>query len=158
MKMRYMMDTPLVERLILDDIFVYRFYQNNRAAVDAYLLLVDADIQAHLDTEPVNASMYYVIDVSRSGMFSVNYMRQRVNTIVGKKPRVPTSYIAYVTDAPNDEILVNLINALTARQLEHTRKIFPSEQFDEAIAWLARLREQEDSEQNEIYTAKDDES
>lgn len=136
------MSELLVERLIIRDIFVYRFYKNTRQAVDDYLKLVDADIQSHIDTNSADAPMFYALDVSRSGMFSVNYMRQRVNSIVGAKPRIPVSYIAYVTDNPNDSILVNLINALTARQLAHTRKIFPADDFDQAINWLISVVEQ----------------
>ncbi len=137
------MSDVLVERLIIREIFIYRFYKNTRQAVDDYLKLVDTDIQSHIDTNSADAPMFYVIDVSRSGMFSVNYMRQRVNSIVGAKPRVPVSYIAYVTDNLNDSILVNMIDALTARQLAHTRKIFTADDFDQAIDWLTEIRQQE---------------
>lgn len=137
------MNDNLVERLIVDDILVYRFYKNSREAVDTYLTLVDPDIGAHVEAVGGDKPMFYVIDVSRSGMFSVNYMRQRVDKLVGERPAVPVSYIAYITENPNDSILVNLINALTARQLAHTRKIFLADQFDEAIAWLVGVRAKE---------------
>ncbi len=141
------MSANLVERLVADDIPVYRFYKNTREAVDAYLLLVDPDIQAHINAGKIDEPMYYAIDVSRTGMFSVNYMRQRVDKLVGAKPRVPVSYIAYISQSLNDSILLNMIDALTARQLAHTRKIFTADQFDDAITWLADIREKEHAKQ-----------
>jgi len=137
------MTEQLVERLVERDIVVYRFYAKSRDAVDKYLTLADPDIQGHIDAGNVDKPMFYVIDVSRSGMFSVNYMRQRVNKLVGEKPKMPVSYIAYVTDEPQDSILVNLIDALTARQLAHTRKIFAADKFDDAIDWLIVMRNKE---------------
>jgi len=138
-----LMSEQLVERLLVKDIPVYRFYENSREAVDTYVTLVDPDIEAHANNMGADKPIFYVLDVSRSGMFSVNYMRQKVNKLVNDKPRVPVSYIAYITSDPNDSILVNLIDALTARQLEHTRKIFLADQFDDAIDWLVSIREKE---------------
>ena len=130
------MSEKLVERLVIRGILVYRFYQNTRQASDAYLKLVDVDIQSHIDAGYTDKPILYVLDVSRSGMFSVNYMRQRVSAMVKEKLFWPESYIAYVTDTPNDLVLVNLIDALTARELDHTRKIFRTEELDQAIDWL----------------------
>lgn len=138
-----LMSEQLVERLLVKDIPVYRFYENSREAVDTYVTLVDPDIESHANNIGADKPIFYVLDVSRSGMFSVNYMRQKVNKLVNDKPRVPVSYIAYITSDPNDSILVNLIDALTARQLEHTRKIFLADQFDDAIDWLVSIREKE---------------
>lgn len=136
------MDTPLVERLIVRGIHVYRFYDKSRQAADAYIKLAEPDIQEHIDTYPEDQPYLYVLDVSRSGMFSVNYVRDRVNEVVKRMPRWPESYIAYVTDNPGDSIMVELINAMTSRQLEHTRKVYKTEDFDLAIDWLVSVREQ----------------
>lgn len=136
------MDTPLVERLIVRDIHVYRFYDKSRQSADAYIELASPDIKEHIETQPEDMPFLYVLDVSRSGMFSVNYVRDRVNQLVKTMPRWPESYIAYVTDNPGDSILVELINAMTSRQLEHTRKIYKTADFDQAIDWLVSIKEQ----------------
>lgn len=132
--------THLVERLIVRDIYVYRFYEKSRDASDAYIALVKPDIQEHIDTYPEDQPFLYVLDISHSGMFSVNYMRDRVNEVVKTMRFWPQSYIAYVTDNPGDSILVDLINALTSRELEHTRKVYKTEDFDQAIDWLVSVR------------------
>lgn len=139
------MEETLVERLVERDIIVYRFYKSSRLAVDQYLSIVDPDIEAHIATYGYDDPMFYVLDVSRSGMFSVNYMRERVNEVVKRHQKTPLSYIAYVTDNPADSVLVNMIDALTARQLEHTRKVFAAQQFDDAIDWLLSTRTQHKS-------------
>jgi hypothetical protein len=134
------MDEKLVERVIVRGIHVYQFNTNTRQAADEYLKLADPDIQAHIDAGNINVPFLYILDVSRSGMFSVNYMRQRVNQLVESKEYWPESYIAYVTNKPDDSVLVNLIDALTSRELDHTRKVFKTEQFDQAVDWLLSVQ------------------
>jgi len=136
------MSEKLVERLVVRGILVYRFFQNTRQACDAYLNLADVDIQAHLDAGHTDKPILYILDISRSGMFPVNYMRQRVNALVETKSHWPESYIAYVTDKPDDSVLVNLINALTARELSHTRKVFKTDEFEQAVDWLLTIQKE----------------
>ena len=118
----------------------HRFYQNTRNAVDQYLAIVDKDVQAHIDAGDVDKPMLYVIDVSRSGMFSVKYMSARATPLMKKHAKFPESYIAYVTDKPDDSILVSLIDALTSRKQEHTRKVYKTEEFEQAIDWLRSVQ------------------
>lgn len=136
------MNDTLVEKLIIRGVSVFRFYKNNRDAVDQYLTLIDADIQAHIDAGNLDEPMTYVLDVSRSGMYSLNYMRTRAVDFIKQRDKSPESYIAYVTDKPNDSILVNMLDALATRDLDNTRKIFKTEDLDGAIDWLLSIKKQ----------------
>ena len=134
------MSDKLVEKFDIRGISVYRFYKNNRDAVDQYLTLIDADAQAHIDAGDVDKPMAYVLDVSRSGMYSLNYMRNRASVIIKLKSEFPASYIAYVTDKPNDAILLNMVNAMATQDVDNTRKIFKTEDLEQAVDWLLGIK------------------
>lgn len=132
-------EDQLVEKLIVRGVAVYRFKDNTRYAVDQYLDLVDADVTAHIEAGHVDTPMCYVIDVSQSGMYSINYMRGKAEIYVSRHDKFPENYIAYVTDDLNDSILVNMLNAMAQRGLSNTRKLFKSDVLDEAIDWLLTI-------------------
>jgi hypothetical protein len=140
------MSEKLVEQLTVRGISVYRFYKNTRDAVDQYLATIDAEADTHIKAGNVDKPMIYVLDVSRSGMYSLNYMKTRAGSLIKQRDKFPDSFIAYVTDNPTDSILVNMVNALASRDLDNTRKIFKTEEFDQAIDWLLSMKEKfEDS-------------
>jgi len=135
------MSDKLIEKLIVRGIPVYRFYKNTRDAVDQYLTIISADTDTHIEAGNVDKPMTYVLDISQSGMYSLNYMRTRAATLIKQKEKLPENYIAYVTDKPNDAILVNMLNALATHDLESTRKIFKTEELDQAIDWLLAIQD-----------------
>ncbi|GEM_PF-682517 len=144
------MSDILVERLVVDDIPVYRFYKSTRYAVDEYLLLVDDERKAHIEAGKDDTPMYYAIDVSRSGMFSINYSIQRAYQLVSDKTKIPPSFIAYITNDPNDSVLVSIMDGMTDRRVTtQSRKIYTDDKFDDAIAWLVSLREQHKNDSEE---------
>jgi len=138
-----MMSDVFVEREKNQDIIVYRFHQSGRKAVDQYLELISQDAVQHLESKQSSKSMFYVIDVSASGMYPLNYMRREATRVMGTFDAFPKSYIAYVVDNPNDSVLVNMVNAITIRELQNSRRVFKVEQMDDAIAWLIEERSRE---------------
>ncbi len=140
------MSDILVEKDEIQGIKIYRFLKNNRNAVDQYLALIDADAYTHEVSVGAEIAMTYVIDVSKSGMYPVTYMRQVAVPMMAKHDNFPKNYIAYIVDNPNDSILVDMVSAITARELDNTRKIFQTEQMDEAIEWLSSVRQQENGD------------
>ena len=138
------MNDKLVEKVSVRGISVFRFYKNTRDAIDQYLTMIDAEMNEHIHAGHVDKPMIYVLDVSQSGMYSLNYMRTRAAELIKQKEKLPENFIAYVTDNPNDTILVNMLNALAVRDLESTRKIFKTEDLDLAIDWLLGIKKKSD--------------
>ncbi len=136
------MSDILVEKDEIKGIIIYRFFKNNRDAVDQFLLLADEAAYTHLASDNADKPMLYVLDVSRSGMFSLSYSQQKAKPLVEKHKSSLSSYIAYVIENLNDKILVDMFDAMTARKLQSTRKVFHTQQMDEAVEWLISVREQ----------------
>lgn len=136
------MSEILVEKDEIQGITIYRFFKNNRDAVDQFLLLADEAAYIHLASDNADKPMLYVLDVSRSGMFSLSYSEQKSKPLVEKHKPSLSSYIAYVIENLNDKILVDMFDAMTARKLQSTRKVFQTQQMDEAVEWLLSVREQ----------------
>lgn len=130
------MPNPLVIRKVIEDIPVYEFYKNNRQAVDQYLEIAFPYVREHIEQGQVNHPYCYVLDVSRSGMYPINYLLQRSRAFLSEFEFVPEHYIAYITDNSSDTVLVNMIDGLTARNMAHTRRIFLPDELDKAIEWL----------------------
>lgn len=134
------MQEKLVERVTVRGLTVYRFYQKSTDAVDHYLMLAQEDVQAHIAAEGDDALWCYAIDVSQSGMFSLNYMRNKATPLIKSVENFPVNYIAYLTNNVNDTILVNMLDALAKRELQTTRKVFHINQLDDAIDWLLSIQ------------------
>jgi hypothetical protein len=134
------MSDVLVEKDALDDITIYRFLKNTRAAVDQYLDMADADAYQHEKTKGSDTPMVYIIDVSQSGMYPISYMKQKATSIMAAHDNFPKNYIAYVIDNPSDSMLINVVDAMTARDIENTRRVFKSDQLNEAVQWLSSIK------------------
>jgi len=136
------MSDVLIERLLDRDIVVFRFYKSTRQATDEYLHLVEDYRKEFIEKYTVEQTMFYVIDVSRSGMFSVNYATRKMSELLTDKTQIPKSYIAYVIGNPADKLLFDVISGVAARQTTtQSRKVFMAEQYDDAIDWLLSIRE-----------------
>lgn len=133
------MDDIVVEKLFVRKIPIYRFHKNTRDAVDQYLALINIAVQEHIEAGHVDEPMGYVIDVSRSGMYSLNYMRSRAKPMVESYEKFPENYIAYVTSNRSDEVVVNMINGITRNELQNTRKVFTESELEHAIDWLLEV-------------------
>lgn len=137
------MSEILVEKDESQGIKIYRFFKNTRSAVDQFLLLFDIDAYEHEETLGADVPILYIIDVSRSGMFSLSYLQQISKPFIEKHDPSLRAYIAYVIENVNDKILVDMFDAMTARKEYHsTRKVFQTKQIDEALKWLVEIREQ----------------
>ncbi len=133
------MTDTLIEVEHVDNVTIYRFIKSNRQAFDEYLRLFKAEMQKHVDAGRQDEPYPFILDVSQSGMFSVNYMIQATKPIIASFDPFPENYIAYVTNNMTDAILVNLIDGLTARGFAHKRKLFHIDDLDKAIDWLNNL-------------------
>jgi len=116
-----------------DDIFVVKFYKNDRTAADTYMARILPEIKQH---SVANKPMLIVLDISIAGMFSLQYTAHQMQTALADISPVPIMYIAYLTNDMQDKVLVEMMNSLTARKVAHTRRIFPADGLDDALAWL----------------------
>jgi len=120
-------------------ITIYRFRAKSRDAYDEYLRKFKVEMQKHVDAGKQDQPYPYILDVSQSGMFSINYMMQATKPVIASFDPFPENYIAYVTNNMNDLVLINLLNGLTARGFAHKRKLFHIDDIDKAIEWLKSI-------------------
>lgn len=135
------MHTSPVEKHEIDGIPVFKFHTSDRKAVDHYAVIVEPVLQEHIDQHQDKKPLCYIIDVSESGMFSIQYVTSVIGAVLSKFKYRPQHYLAYLTNNPKDKILVEMINGLTARNMAHTRRIYTPDQLQEAIDWLVEIRD-----------------
>lgn len=121
-----------------DDIIIVKFFKSDRNAADAYMATILPEIKTHISGENADKPMLIVLDISDSGMFSLQYITQQMQVALAPLPRTPTIYIAYLSSDMQDKVLVDMMNSLNARKVAHTRRIFPTDKLDEAIDWLKK--------------------
>jgi len=133
------MSEQYIEVEYIDGITLYRFLSNRRDAYDEYLAKFKVQMQKHVDDGKQDEPYPYILDVSQSGMFSINYMMHATKPIIASFDPFPENYIAYVTNNMNDSILIQLLDSLTARGFAHKRKLFHIDDIDKAIEWLKTI-------------------
>jgi hypothetical protein len=133
------MSEKLVEINYVSGVTVYSFVNNSRQACDEYMAFFKIEMQKHVDAGKQDEPYPYILDVSKSGIFPIQYMIASTKPIIASFDPFPENYIAYVTSNLNDAILVNLISGMTARGFAHKRKLFHIDDFDEAIDWLTTI-------------------
>lgn len=131
------MSDPLVHFYEENGIYVCVFYKNSRQAVDDYSQAAWKMLQAQAAEYGAPRSNCFLIDVTQSGMFSVTYAAQRMTTLFKNAAfTMPEQYVAYVTSNLADDMIVRMMNGLTLRNMQHTRRVFHDKQRDEAFEWL----------------------
>lgn len=123
----------------VDGVTIYRFEKSHRAAFDEYLVHFKDDMQKHIDAGRQDEPYPFILDVSKSGMFSINYMMLATKPIIASFDPFPENYIAYVTNNMSDSVLIQLLDSLTARGFDHKRKLFHIDDIDKAIEWLKTI-------------------
>lgn len=119
-----------------DGIDIYHFYSVSRPAIDTFYDIAMPIFQDHIDQYADSVPLFYVLNLSDTGMYPVRYMMNKAVEEIAKKAYHPQHYIAYVTSNPQDNMLINILQQLSTNNLEHTRKVFLPHQVDEAIMWL----------------------
>jgi len=133
------MQEKLIEVEYVRGITIYRFLDNTRVAFDEYLELFKIEMQKHVDAGKQDEPYPFILDISESGMFPIQYMIQQTKPVIASFDPFPENYIAYITSNMNDDVLINLINGLTARGFAHKRKLFHLSKINEAIDWLLTI-------------------
>ena len=133
------MEGKLVKLEYVRGIAVYRFESNSRFAFDEYLEIFKVDMQKHIDAGKQDQPYPFILDVSKSGMFPINYVVQQTKPVIASFDPFPENYIAYVTSNMNDSVLINLIDGMTARGFAHKRKLFHIDNIDDALNWLSSI-------------------
>jgi len=133
------MTQEYIEVEYIDGVTLYRFLSNSRDAYDEYLRKFKAEMQKHVDAGKQDQPYPFILDVSNSGMFSINYMMQATKPIIASFDPFPENYIAYLTDNMNDSVLIHLLDGLTARGFAHKRKLFHIDDKHKAIEWLKTI-------------------
>lgn len=134
-----MMPEESIEVEYIDNVTLYRFLSNSRQAYDEYLAKFKVEMQNHVDAGKQDEPYPFILDVSQSGMFSLNYMMQATKPIIASFDPFPENYIAYLTDNMNDSVLINMLDSLTARGFAHKRKLFHVDDKQKAIEWLMTI-------------------
>lgn len=133
------MAEAMVEMEYVRGVTVYRFLNNTREAFDEYLKIFKVEMQKHIDAGNQDKPYPFILDVSKSGMYSINYMMRATKPVIASFDPFPENYIAYVTKNMNDSVLINLLDSLTARGFAHKRKLFHIDDMDKAIDWLLTI-------------------
>jgi len=134
------MTTDYIEHQHDKGIEIYHFRQVSRAAIDEFYSIAMPIFKSHVEQYQDNMPLFYVLDLSESGMFPVKYMMNKALTEMNKFEYRPLHFIAYVIANTQDKMLIDILSQLSARNLGHTRKIFKPDELDDAITWLHEVR------------------
>jgi hypothetical protein len=112
------------------------FTNNSRQAVDTYIDQMIIVMEKHIASAGVNVPMRTLLDVTQSGMFSVKYASTVVTERLQAYPSRPEQFYAYVVNSMQDEAVIQMMDAILARRLQHQRRVYTADQYDAAVAWL----------------------
>lgn len=123
-----------------DGVDIYHFKRVTRGAIDEFYTIAMPIFEIHVKQHQDKVPLFYVFDLSDSGMFSIKYMIDKALKEINEIEYHPIHYIAYVIANTRDKMLIDILEQLTARNLAHTRKIFKPHELSEAITWLQEVR------------------
>lgn len=118
------------------DIFEIIFKDKSRDAVDEYAEAILEYGMSLRDENKLNRPIYIIVDISQSGLYSLQYALTRIRTNIVQLSDLPRAYFAYITDDHGDRILINQFAFMQNSRSKDSRQVFGSDQRDEAIAWL----------------------
>ena len=75
------MTDALVEIVKEDPIYFVTFHDNSRKAVDTYFDLILPELLSHIEQTRIDYPFLLVLDISQSGMFSLQYANQRMTSV-----------------------------------------------------------------------------
>lgn len=118
-----------------DDVHIFTFKNSSRNACKEYIALVSENLPGWIEKYD-RRPFLVILDVSESGLFSISFVKELTLRMFDSLPFVPTLRIAYVTDSPQDIMVINTLNPATVNILNNTRQVFSPDDMDAAIAWL----------------------
>lgn len=130
------MSQQLITVKIENAIPIFHFHKITPPALEEYLETATPYLLNHIEIYEDRVPFCYVIDLSESGMFPVKLMMDKAKKVLNSIEKSPVHYVAYTIDDPRDEMLLSILDMLSARQLQHTRKIFTPDKLADAVAWL----------------------
>jgi len=134
------MKTNYIEHRHENGVEVYHFKAVTRAAIDEFYTIVRPIYAKHVEQYEDKIPLFYVMDLTESGMFPVKYMMNKAIQEISVHKYQPQQYVAYVITNTQDQMLINILEQLALRNLANTRKIFKPEQLDAAVQWLQDVR------------------
>jgi len=118
------------------DILEIQFHSNSRAAVDEYIQMILEYANSLREEDKLDTPLYMIIDVSKSGMYSLSYGTAQITKIIPQLRDLPTTYAVYFADATQDKFMVEQLQYFPSTRSKDTRRVYSSHQREEAIEWL----------------------
>lgn len=119
-----------------DNIHVFNFSQNTRAAADQYMQLMYAALEEWILEGHENDPFLLLLDISDSGLFPISHTLSRPIPLLGKYKRIPQRFMVYLTNNKRDLLMLDQIKEGNPAEWEMARRIFPPQDREEARNWL----------------------
>lgn len=112
------------------------FSDNSRDAVDEYVQVLLDYVQYWKEKRISDQPAYIILDVSKSGMYPINYGTTALGKIINELADLPLAYGAYITDSTNDRYMIERLRYFPSTRRQDTRRVFTSAEREQAIKWL----------------------
>jgi hypothetical protein len=117
-----------------DDVHEFKPLISTRDVIQPYMDVLDRIMPETIEQNKPCALILW--DLTDTQIFPLRLQKGYFKKMVEKYPKIPIAYVAYLTDRHSD---ITLINAhFTVRK--DTRKIFSTQQHQDAIDWLTDCR------------------
>ena len=130
------MSTANVTLNIVDNVHIFTFHNSSRRAAKEYVNMGGIKLREWIDAYD-KTPFPVILDISKSGLFSVSYVKELTQKDFESLPFLPEIHLAYVTDKPHDIMVINTLNPMAANHLNNTRRVFSPKEMDKAIEWLS---------------------
>ncbi len=117
------------------EVYEIKFKNNSDAAVAEYADAILEKGREFLEQKRT-APIYILIDITQSGLYSLQFAIQYIRRNTEQLSDVPNAYFAYLTDSPSERILIQQFSFFQNTRSRDSRKVFASHAREEAIAWL----------------------
>jgi len=122
-------------------VFEVIFADNSRSAVDEYVEAVLQFAESLRGTEAMNRPIWLLIDVTQSGIYSLQYSRTKIGELVKQINDIPKAYFAYLVEDAQDRYVIENFSMTGNPRQKDTRQVFTGAERDKAIMWLIEQTE-----------------
>lgn len=129
------MSNALVTLEIVDGVHIFRFKDSSRRACKAYVEMAGVKLREWIEKYD-RRPFPLILDISKSGLFSVSYVKELTAKNFQTLPFLPEIYLAYMTDSAQDIMIIGTLDPMARNQLNNTRRVFSTKDMDKAIDWL----------------------
>ncbi len=127
-----------IEVILHDDpaIFEVIFKDNSRAAVDDYVQAIHVFAEQLRAKNALDKPIWMLIDVTQSGLYSLQYSRAKVAELIKQIQDIPKAYFAYLVENHNDRYVIENFSMTSNPRQQDVRMVFSGAERDRAITWL----------------------